>query len=711
MLNQNISNPFSSLVKGRMAVFVSGFSMLMVQVVLLRELSSLFIVNELIVGVFLSFWMLFSGMGAFFARFFRGFQWSFSGFFPFISGVTALLSLWSLYLARHWMAVDGGTPGVSDWLLITAFVTFVFCFPTGMMFTWFSSVLSYQYGERQTERVYISEQWGSLFAGVLFYLVPVVWLNAFSTLTLVVVFNFLVAIFLFAPIKRAINRGLIFIGLLGVIILLVLPQYRMARELIAGGRSMTGTFFSPRGSINFWQDGDKTGYFMGGRFVSATPVPRELEELLHPALMLHPSPRHILLINASPGLVTEALKYEGLKVDFISPDEARLNLEKELLHIEEKDVGRVRFIKADPHRYLKRSVEKSYDVVLLGGGIPYNLASTRFYTGDFFQLIAKNLGRNGFFVTGGIDYSSSWTGPRRDMIMVLEETVSSVFPYLRIWAGNKVFFVASQKEITAGWWDYHQKVFENNRFVKEAFFPSKILESHIVEVQTTVESKVRLNTRVRPVLFQLALRDMSDFWDIKLSWFALVIGVLLVSGLLFFRESSRGVFLSGIVLGGMQVILLLYWQLVVGNLFRATGLLFSLFMGGLAIGALLGHREIGFFKARYFPALLIGLSVLSVLSIPFLDVMGHSWFFPLAVFFLVLAFAVLGGAVFVAGLTLHKGNYQQSAALIYFGDVAGGAIGSFLAAIFLVPFAGLVNAGYLLGMAVLIAGLLMLKRF
>ncbi|WP_291858213.1 spermine synthase, partial [Marinilabilia sp.] len=512
MLNQNISNPFSSLVKGRMAVFVSGFSMLMVQVVLLRELSSLFIVNELIVGVFLSFWMLFSGMGAFSARFFRGFQWSYSGFFPLISGFTALLSLWLLYLARHWMASEGGSPGVSDWLLITAFVTFVFCFPTGMMFTWFSSALGYKCGERQTERVYISEQWGSLVAGVLFFLVPAVWLNAFSALTLLVIFNFLAAIFLFAPIKKALNRGLVFICLLGLIVLLILPQYRVARELIAGGRSVTGTFFSPRGSIDAWTEGDKTGYFMGGRFVSANSVSQEREELLHPALMLHPSPQHILLINASPGLVAEALKYEGLKIDFISPDDARIALEKELLHIGGKDFERVRFINADPHRYLKRSAGKFYDVVLLGGGIPYNLASTRFYTADFFQLIADNLSRNGFFVTGGIDYSSSWSGPRRDMIMVLEETVSSVFPYLRIWAGGKVFFVVSQKEITAGWWDYHEAVFENNRFIKEEFFPADRLESQIVAVQNIVESQVRLNTRVRPVLFQLALRDMSDFW-------------------------------------------------------------------------------------------------------------------------------------------------------------------------------------------------------
>lgn len=200
MLNIVKPNLSSSLFKGRTAIFVSGFSMLMVQVVLLRELSSLYVVNELIVGVFLSFWMLFSGAGAFFARFFKGFRLSHSGLFPLFSGFAALLSLWSLYFARLWMAGDGLSAGISDWLLITAFATFVYCFPAGMMFAWFSAALSYQTSERQTERVYISEQWGSLVAGWLFYLVPVFWLNAFSAITLLVVLNVLVALFLFAPV-------------------------------------------------------------------------------------------------------------------------------------------------------------------------------------------------------------------------------------------------------------------------------------------------------------------------------------------------------------------------------------------------------------------------------------------------------------------------------------------------------------------------------
>lgn len=685
--------------------------MLLVQVILLREMTSLFVVNELIVGVFLSFWMLFSGGGAFTARFFRAFKWGHAGLFPFISGITALLSLWTIYLAKIYLVGDGVT-GISDWLLTTALVTFVFCFPTGMMFTWFSAALSENYGERHTERVYISEQLGSLFAGVLFYLIPVLWLNAFSSLTLLVILNFLTALYLVAPVRKGKFRSLAYVGVLLVLVLWFLPQYRPAREMIAGGKQVSKTFFSPHGSINVFGESAAKEYFAGGKFFPGGLLPQQYEELLHPALMLHPCPRNILLINAKPGLVREALNYEGLEVTFVSPDKALVELEKEFLEVSgSHSLKRVKFVGEDPLRFLKKLERQSYDVVLLGGGIPYNLASTRFYTTDFFELIAANLDPAGLLVTGGIDYSPFLSKTRLDILRVLDKTVGEVFSWRRIWAGNKVFLIASRQQIKGDWWDYHEEVLSRNRFIRADVIPERQLADQISRVEKLLDIQADANTRVRPVLFQLALNDMSNFWDTELYWFALVVGVLFIAGLLLFRESARGVYLAGMVMGGMQVVLLLHWQLIMGGLFRATGLLFSFFMAGLAIGALLGHRNVVFFKARYFPVLLIVLSAFVISAVPLLDTIGYSWLFPIAVMLFVFVLSVLGGAVFVAGVSLYSGSVPKGAALVYGADVAGGAIGSFLTAIFLVPYTGLVNAGILLGVAVLLAGLVLFKRF
>ncbi|WP_462318869.1 spermine/spermidine synthase domain-containing protein [Marinilabilia sp.] len=697
------------LLKGRLAVFVSGFSMLLVQVVLLRELSSLYSVNELIVGVFLSFWMIFTGLGAFVARFFPGFRWHHSGLFPLISGITSLVALWWLYLAKEWLLPVGVTPGFSHWLLITAFVTFIFCFPTGMMFTWFSAVLSNQSGSRQTESVYMAEQAGSLLAGVLFYMAASFWVNAFSSLTFLVILNFLASLYLFSPIRKFFIKALWGSVFLLLVLLWMVPQYKSARQMVLN-KPVSHTFFSSYGTVDVIESQGEKDFFKDGGFISGDIVSQKAEECLHPALLSHPSPRKLLLINVNTGLIPEALKYDSLTVDFISPDYARIQLEKELLGSLEKTVLRVNFIQSDPVRFLKHHSSEKYDVVLIGGGIPYNLESTRFYTKNFFQLIGQNLKSDGFLVTGGVDYSPVLSEHRREILMVMHQTLSEVFPFFKVWAGEKVFFIGSRQKIPESWWLSHPHVVMQNNFVNPDYFPDYLVSQQVARIAELISGDAVQNTRIRPVLFQLALHDMGEFWDVEFYWFAIVLGLLLVIGLILFRESTKGVFLAGIVLGGMQVALLLFWQLVMGDLFRATGLLFSLFMAGLAVGAWLGRRKVWFFNPEYFPALLIILSILAISAIPVLDTVGHRWFFPLITVIFVLGLSVVGGAVFVAGLSLRQGRVEKTASVVYAADVAGGALGSFLTAIFFVPFTGMVNTGYLLGMAVLIAGLLMIKR-
>ena len=704
------SKPPSFMLKGRLAIFVSGFTMLLVQVILLRELTSLYAVNELIVGVFLSFWMLFTGAGAFVARYFRGFSWRYSGLFPLLAGTSAYVALLLLYIAKNWLVPGGIAPGLSQWLITTTIVTFVFCFPSGMMFTWFSAALSNVSHERQTEGIYISEQLGSLISGVLFYLAAGLWLNAFSALSFLLFVNFLVAVFLFSPVRTTFSKLLIFAGILVLVILYALPQYRFAREKVHDS-SVSKTYFSPYGTIDVLERDGKRDFFGNGRFFSDKLLPGEREELLHPALLLHPRPRRLLLINVGPGLLSEALKYDSLQIEFLSPDKARIDLEKQILSDDNEDSERIHFIHDDPLNYLNsKNQTRGYDVILIGGGVPEDLASTRFYTIDFFDMVKRNMSKGGLMATGGLSYEPYWSDSMKGILRIMNSTVSEVFPFIRIWAGEKVFFIASDKELTAGWWSYHREAVAQNSFLNEDYFPESILKGQVEDVKSVIAEDAPVNTRIKPVLFRMAIMEMGNFWDVRIEWFAVVLGILLIIGLIIFRRSARGVFLAGLVLGGMQVVILLLWQLVMGDLYRATGVLFSLFMAGLALGAVLGNRNVLFFRARYFPVMLIMMAVLSIAAVPVIDSMANRMVFPVVVLIILFGMAMLGGGIFVAGLSLHEGSVQSGAANTYVADVTGGALGSFITAIFFVPYTGLVNTGYLFGMALLIGGLLLIRN-
>ncbi|MGM0377113.1 MAG: spermine synthase [Bacteroidota bacterium] len=699
----------SKLIKGSATIFVSGFTMLMTQVVILREVSSLYSVNELIVGVFLAFWMLFMGAGAFVARYFKGFNWSGSGVFPLVAGLMAWVSLWTLYLVHDWIVPAGRAPGLMEWLGVTALITFVFCFPSGMMFTWFSAILSNYSGKRQTERIYIAEQVGSLVAGVLFYLFSSWWLNAFSVMSFLLIVNLLVAVFLFLPDAPRMATAVSVLLLGALLFFSFVPQYQTGREMVYES-PVNETLFSPYGSVDVLGEGEDPEFFGSGQFFSGSLLPREREELLHPALQLHPEPRRVLLVNTGPGLLSEALKYDSLLVDFVSPDISRIKLEKRLLKFSPETGCSSKIIQSDPVLYLSNEETPVYDVVVVGGGIPSTLAGTRFYTSSFFQLVSQKLNPDGVMMTGGLSWMTSWSDSRRNVLQIIHQTVQDVFPHLRIWAGEKVFFIASRRENSTEWWTHHPDVLSKNKFFREDFFPDYVVEEQTEQIEEMVSSPAPVNTRVRPVLFRQALDDLSDFWDIGIHWFVVVVGGMFVLGLFFYRSSAGGVFLTGFVLGGMQVVLLLFWQMIMGDMYRATGLLFSLLMAGLAFGAFLGKREVLIFHPRYFPVMMMLLAMLSLGAVPLLDAVGRVSWFPLFTGLVVLALAVAGGSIFTSGVALQQGSVRRGAARIYSADVAGGAIGSFLIAIFFVPYSGLINTGYLLGLMLLIGGLLHLKR-
>ncbi len=694
--------------EGRLIIFVSGFTMLMTQVVLLRELAALYVVNELIVGVLLSFWLLFAGLGAFTGRYMKGFGWHRAGVFPLLSGTMAFVSLWVLYLMRIWWLPAGVVPALSDWLVVVVAVTFFFCFPSGLMFTWFSAALSNQMKSRQTEYVYIFEQAGSLLAGVAFYLFSSLWLNAFWVMSLLLATNLMVGLYMFRSPKALVN----ILGALGMLFfaafLFVAPQYQFARRLVHG-HPVERSFFSPYGSIDMLERGNQKEVFGSGRFFSYHLLSEEREEMFHPALLLHPFPRRLLLVNPAPGITLEALRYDSLDLFFVSADDSFIKLEEEMLGDPLKS-ERIHFIHADPLRYLRQMEDEPFDVIIVGGGVPYTLEGNRYCTEHFFSLARAKLNPQGILMCGGIEYAPFWSPARREMLRVFYSTLKNVFPEVQIWAGNSVLFLGSDHFIGNDWWQSHPHIVEKNLYIRRDYFPDYLMDSQTSEVMKVVEQPAPVNSSIKPVLFGLSIKDLSSFWDVSLWWFVGVFGILFLSGLIFFRGVSSGVFLTGFVLGGMQILLLLMWQMVMGNLFRATGLMFSLFMAGLAIGAWSVKRLAPGVLDRFYPIVLMVLGIAAISALPLLNTAADSaWFVPL-VLILVMALAFLGGAVFASALALQPGSVSKGAARVYGADVAGGAIGSFVTAIFMVPFAGLINAGYLTGLMLLLGGLLLLKR-
>ncbi|MEM0026649.1 MAG: spermidine synthase [Ignisphaera sp.] len=180
------------------------------------------------------------------------------------------------------------------------------------------------------------------------------------------------------------------------------------------------------------------------------------ESLVHPAMVLHPDPRRVLIIGGGEGAtLREVLKHstveEAIMVDI---DKDVVELAKE--HLPEMHQGsffdrRARVVIDDGKRFVEKEYEKGvqYDVVILDLTDPYSSEIAKdLYTEQFFVKTNSILAENGVMVTQA--------GSRFFYTQVYEyvaNNIKSVFRYVaeyQVWIpsfGYSCNFIIGSKKI------------------------------------------------------------------------------------------------------------------------------------------------------------------------------------------------------------------------------------------------------------------------
>lgn len=129
------------------------------------------------------------------------------------------------------------------------------------------------------------------------------------------------------------------------------------------------------------------------------------EALVHPALILHPEPKNVLVIGAGEGAtLRELLKYHDLTITAIEIDQDIINFAEQ--YLEEWHQGafrnpRVKLIYMDGWEYIK-NYENSFDIIILDLPEPYpDTPAYRLYTPEFYKMVWDRLSSDGIVVTQG----------------------------------------------------------------------------------------------------------------------------------------------------------------------------------------------------------------------------------------------------------------------------------------------------------------------
>ena len=667
-----------------------GFISIFIQISVLRLLLSTFSGNELDIGITLSFWLTYVGLGSY-----MGGKIRVKNAFALSFMAVALLvqpTVLAIKAIRPVLSLEAGeVVSFTLTILSTALTLFPLCFALGLQFP---LAVAYLDGKESAGRVYGFEALGAFIGGVLFTFVisgriDVIGLCSFLAFLSILIAGYISEkrfLVLFSIIPFAFYFGLL----------------NMAIALPWQGIKPLQLVESKYGEITVIKIGEQSSIYGNGQLFFSYPDRPNEEIKVHLPMTLHPSPSRILVVGGSLGTLKEFLKYPLAVIDFVELDPKIVKVSMKLLSIkEDKDAvedPRVKIIIEDGRRFIKRSMNADYDLIALNLPPPSTAGINRFYTSDFFREVRGAL-NDGGILTMTLYQSAGYMG--RSMQTAngsIYNSLKSVFKNVEVTAQEYGGIFASNAPI-----DEHPETLEKRfeqrkiqtRHFSQYIFRDAFSPLNVDYVRRRLEGIRLFNTDLKPsaYLYNLMLWSevhggsiLKHLLEVKKLYIMAVSILLLISvSFLTFKRRKRVVYLSVFTTGfssmAFMLVIILAYQAFYGYVYEMIGMLTATFMIGLFAGAYMSGRTKNALQVLFY--LEVVTAVLAITA---------SVFFRAESLFYVLTF-LLG---IIAGRQFSSANRCLDefglAGKLYAIDLVGSFLGAFIPSIILVPLFGIFQA-------------------
>lgn len=737
-----------------MIFFLLGAFTMILQSILLREMLVVALGNEIIFGLILCLWFLGIFLGAQTGGFLANKNRNPELFFSSIILFLCVFSLFSVTGVRQLGTLTGTSAGSYIPLGKVAIWGLAFISPLGLaigMLFPFSAKLPVNWKRPRVytiSRAYILESWGALLGGLLFTFILIERFNPFLIL-MGLSLPLLGILFILIQPKFPFPVKILWIFMFIFNILGLFPDVHQAWDRWTVQKRWQGFSSSPllesRDSRyqNIAVGKYQEQYQIYGNGQLAVTFPENEDRLIEATLLYcqHPHPRRILIIgDAITGLGQQLLGFPVEKLISVETDPVWVQTIQKYASGSMKglfDQSRFSLLIGDGRKMLKtwiqdpsqRPIQTGFDLVFLSLPEPSTLLLNRYYTREFFLDLQRIMSPDGVLA---LRLSSSESNPRGSVIRyvaVIYQTLKSVFPNIAISPGIQNYFFSSQqiKAVTTSPTSLQE------RYDRSGHQPAKlglIFQTIFPPDQTQMIKKIL--DQYQPVKLNTDKRPIGSYYFSQIQ--SLYSGTDLTSGLLFLenlrlwnilavlfliflgrwtwekffsqpnperlhRHVMGSVMIAGFAGLSLELVAIYTFQIALGNLYQAIGLILAFFMAGLPLGASLSNR----FLARRLPdlnqchrRLLLILLQMSLLPMFFL-VLGHKqnlfglnsalWIFT----FIFLLGLVLGSIFPLAyHISILSGaTLTQAAGRIDALDHLGAASGAFLSGSLIIPLGGI----------------------
>ena len=739
----------------RAVLILIGFTAVIAQIVLMRELMVVFCGNEMSLGLMLASWLLWtaigsSGLGRLATRTPQPRR-----LMAILEVFVSLSLLLAIFLARTskgiFQSVPGEILGPGPMILTSLAALGAFCVLSGGLF----AVGSRLYSEEArtstlagTSNVYLLEALGSGAGGILASLLLIRLLTSFQIAAFLCLLNFLGAASL--TIRSAPRRKMVGLVLVGVFVFLVFPvgcpwMEKMSLQRLWSGFDLVTTRNSVYGNLAVVETEGTRSLYENGLATFHVPDPAAAEEAVHFALLQHPAPKSLLLIGGGlNGSLSQALQHPSLeRIDYVELDAAVLDLAQEYFPAEWVP------LKADPRvhvhstdgRLFLRTTDRKFDVIIVNLPDPQTAQLNRFYTREFFQEVARKLAPAGVF-SFQLKASEDYISPDlAEFLRCIDKTLRQVLPEVATIPGDTVHFFASARagsltidsqELIARLRARHI----HTDYVREYYLPYRMMPDRVLDLESQIrpQADTRTNRDFAPVAYYFDVALWSTrfngayrrvFQAMAAARFGplatvLALALLCLAGLLRWLPASENrsrasagfcVAAMGFTLMGLEMLLLLAFQAIYGYVYQQLAIIIAGFMLGMTLGSRWGLRAAaGGADGPRDARRLFRLQLLAAISPVLLYLLFETLaaikntatvFFASQILFPVLAVfcGLFGGYQFPVATRIFFSNSNHKSngpGTLYALDLAGACVGAVVLSSYLVPVFGFQETAWLM---------------
>jgi spermidine synthase len=679
--------------KRLLPAFSLGFTALVTQIVLLREFLTVFYGNELVIGIVLTNWMILTAIGAGAGRKIAGrnITKAFPGLALLLLNIMSILIIVLLNILRNVVFQPGSQPGIYQVLFSSAVLMMPFCLLSGYLFTYLATSFSIEFKTNMIHRVYGAESAGSVAGGIIVSFFLVYFLKSLQILGIFLAINIIIVLVV-RQIRESFRTRWIFIsaGIVCLILIYGLDLDKIIKKQLFPNQELVYLRDTPYGNLAITRSAEQLNYYENASLIFATNDITAIEEDIHYAMVQHPQPENILLISGGlSGTIPEILKYDVKSVDYIEINPWLNKLDSELADFPDQE--NVKVIIKDPRIYLKENQNK-YDVLIMNLPEPKTAQLNRYYTLEYFSMIKDHMLPESILSLSLPSTLNYLSDEANQLNSVIYNTLSEVFKYILIVPGNRNYLLASDIPPDI---DIPRLIEEkgiNTVYVNQYYLDAVSLKDRSDLIMQQLDPDASVNKDFKPVCYLRHLKYWMSQFNINY-WISLglVLLIFLVSVILL-KPLIFGIYAGGFAGSSIELLLILTFQILYGYVYLYTGIIITVFMGGLALGALYREKIIrtSINSFMFLQLIIIIYASLLPLVIMLLNrflipgILLHSIFI-----LLTLIISVVTGMQFSLGSAILKDQVTVRAARLYSSDLLGSAFGALLFSVLMMPLLGI----------------------